>query len=172
MLRILHIARYRNKMLERKVEFMSQDAGFLFFLVRPKQYEDAYGSLTLQSTTTKTDNILHLSLIGKHIDPHRVLYGSLSFSMKSFKPDIIHAEDEPANVDCLLLIMNLEKLSSISLQTLTYRKNSAKEPFMSRIRFSIGPILRINSRSFTKSFYIAQSFINVYFSGQLCLILW
>ena len=35
-------------MLERKVEFMSQDADFLFFLVRPKQYEDAYGSLTLQ----------------------------------------------------------------------------------------------------------------------------
>lgn len=104
MLRILHIARYRNKMLERKVEFMSQDADFLFFLVRPKQYEDAYGSLTLHSTTTKTDNILHLSLIGKHIDPHRVLYGSLSFSMKSFKPDIIHAEDEPDSLAALQVL--------------------------------------------------------------------
>ena len=91
-------------MLERKVEFMSQDADFLFFIVRPKQYEDAYGSLTLQSTTTKTDNILHLSLIGKHIDPHRVLYGSLSFSMKSFKPDIIHAEDEPDSLAALQVL--------------------------------------------------------------------
>lgn len=91
-------------MLERKVEFMSQDADFLFFRVRPKQYEDAYGSLTLQSTTTKTDNILHLSLIGKHIDPHRVLYGSLTFSMVSFKPDIIHAEDEPDSLAALQVL--------------------------------------------------------------------
>jgi glycosyltransferase involved in cell wall biosynthesis len=104
MLRILHIARYRNRMMERKVEFMSQDTDFLFFLVRPKQYKDAYGSLILQSTATKTNNILHLSLIGKHIDPHRVLYGSLSFSMISFKPDIIHAEDEPDSLAALQVL--------------------------------------------------------------------
>ena len=100
-IRILHIARYRNKMLERKVDYMSQDAGFVFLRVRPNFYEDAYGSLTSQLEKNHKNDTLFLSLIGKHIDPHRVLYGSLTFSMVSFMPDIIHAEDEPDSLATL-----------------------------------------------------------------------
>jgi glycosyltransferase involved in cell wall biosynthesis len=51
------------------------------------------------------DNRLFLPLIGKHIDPHRVLYGSLSFSMTSFNPDLIHAEDEPDSLAALQVLI-------------------------------------------------------------------
>lgn len=105
MIRVLHIARYRNMLLERKVDLMSQDPDFTFFRVRPKSYEDAYGSRTSQNISNNKNNRLSVSLIGKNIDPHRVLYGSFTFSMTRFKPDIIHAEDEPDSLAALQVLL-------------------------------------------------------------------
>lgn len=91
-------------MMERKVDLISEDPDLVIFRIRPRQYEDAYGSHTFHTTTEHGGRTAYLRLIGKHVDPHRVLYGSLCFFMPSFKPDIIHGEDEPDSLAALQIL--------------------------------------------------------------------
>lgn len=133
MIRILHIARYSNKMMESKVDYMSQDADFLFLSVRPKVYDDAYSSSSLQNCPTHAYRTLFVPLIGNHTDPHRVLYGSLTFAMLSFKPDIIHCEDEPDSLSALQIILARRLLAPASRMILhTYQNVNRPKGFMVR----------------------------------------
>lgn len=104
MIKVLHIARYKNNLTERKVDLMAQDTDLVFYRIRPRHYEDPYGNLTSPESKEKKGATSFVRLFGTHTDPHRVLYGSFAFSLKSFKPDIIHCEDEPDSLAALQVI--------------------------------------------------------------------
>jgi glycosyltransferase involved in cell wall biosynthesis len=105
MLRILHIARYRNTMMESKIALIRDQGGFDFFLVRPKYFKDMFGLSNENSSSQTLNSTLWVPFIGKIDDPHRAFYRTATFAMKKFAPHIIHAEEEPDSLSALQIII-------------------------------------------------------------------
>jgi glycosyltransferase involved in cell wall biosynthesis len=101
MIRLLYIARYRNAMMERKIALMANDPELEIWLVRPEAWQDVYGLTRLPVIPDQPYHTIPVPLIGKHTDHHRVLYRTLTFAMNEFKPDIVHAEEEPDSLAAL-----------------------------------------------------------------------
>jgi glycosyltransferase involved in cell wall biosynthesis len=101
MLRILHIARYRNTMMESKISLIRDQGDIDFFLVRPKYFKDMFGSSNESSSSQTLNGTLWVPFIGKTDDPHRALYRTATFAIKKFAPHIIHAEEEPDSLSAL-----------------------------------------------------------------------
>ncbi len=101
-LRILHIARYYNPIMERKVDLMAEEPDLTFFRVRPSGPQGAYEQAS--EAAEKKQIILYVPFIGRQNDPHRSLYRSLTFALPAFKPDIIHAEEEPDSLPALQIL--------------------------------------------------------------------
>jgi glycosyltransferase involved in cell wall biosynthesis len=94
-IRILHVARYRNESMEKKISFMMEQKDLKFFLVRPKTYEDVFGHHDLTGGSKASLDRKAVALVGRPNDPHRAFYGTCTFSMGTLRPHIIHAEEEP-----------------------------------------------------------------------------
>lgn len=100
MIRVLHIARYFDSTMERKVDLMAQEADLTFFRVRPSNLHDPYGACPSPATRGESQT-LSIPLIGRPGDPHRAFYRTLTFALARFRPHLIHAEEEPDSLTAL-----------------------------------------------------------------------
>ena len=103
MIRVLHIARYSNPMMERKIDLMAEEQDLLFFRIRPVGLRDPLGLDPSQALVESTS--FHVPLIGRQDDPHRALYRTLTFRLRSLMPDIIHVEEEPDSLAALQALL-------------------------------------------------------------------
>jgi L-malate glycosyltransferase len=109
MIRIVHIARYGNPMMERKIDLMAEEEDLFFFRIRPSGFRDPYGHGP--SKAFEGPSCLHVPLIGRSDDPHRTLYRTLTFRLRSYRPDIIHAEEEPDSLSAFQILLAKRLLS-------------------------------------------------------------
>ena len=103
MIRIVHIARYGNAMMERKIDLMAEEEDLFFFRIRPSGFKDPYGHGP--PNAAEGPSCLHVPLIGRPDDPHRAFYRTLSFQLRAYRPDIIHAEEEPDSLSAFQILL-------------------------------------------------------------------
>ena len=102
-IRILHVARYFDSMMESKVDLMAHEPDLAFFRVRPSNFHDPYGGRRTPASSDAS-GALSIPFIGRPDDPHRTLYRTLTFALPRFKPHIIHAEEEPDSLTALQIV--------------------------------------------------------------------
>ncbi len=95
MTRVLYLARYHHVTMEKKIAFMAAEPGWQIWLFRPSAWHDEYGALHLNTGTSSAYQVVSAPLIGRPNDPHRALYRSLTFALRTVQPQLIHAEEEP-----------------------------------------------------------------------------
>lgn len=105
LMRVLFIARYRDPTMHRKVEHMVQQRDLLIRHIFPRVWQD-----DLLRVDQKLPDMLRLQrqsieMIGSPVDPHRSFYSSLTLGIPSFRPHIIHAEEEPDSLAALQIVL-------------------------------------------------------------------
>ena len=96
MMRVLFIARYRDRTMSRKVELLAAQPDVTICHICPRYWHDEL--VQVQQTTTQTTYRQIAVDIHRPADPHRALYRTVTFALRDFQPDIIHAEEEPDSV--------------------------------------------------------------------------
>lgn len=105
LIRVLFIARYRDATMRRKVELLAAEPDLELWLICPRRWQDEL--LDVHAT----DGVVHgvrqtaLAFVGRANDPHRAVYRTLTFGLRAFRPDIIHAEEEPESLAALQIAM-------------------------------------------------------------------
>ncbi len=100
MIRVLFIARYRDQTMERKLAHLAQDQALRLRYLCPSAWKDELVRVEQRGATGAFERIA-LPMLGSPTDPHRALYRTLDFSMRQFRPDLIHAEEEPDSLAAL-----------------------------------------------------------------------
>ncbi|HTP07591.1 MAG TPA: glycosyltransferase [Anaerolineae bacterium] len=93
MMRVLFIARYRHRTMSRKVELLAAQPDVTICHICPRYWHDEL--VQVQQATTQTTYRQIAVDIHRPADPHRALYRTVTFALRDFQPDIIHAEEEP-----------------------------------------------------------------------------
>lgn len=102
-MRVLFIARYRDESMTYKLDYMVRDRNVILQHITPQFWQDEL----IKISQPKDDNLAKpykttpIALLGKPNDPHRTIYKTLTFNLLQFKPDIIHAEEEPDSLAAL-----------------------------------------------------------------------
>ena len=91
---------------------MAGEPDLLIFRVRPRDFRDVYGQEVDGRSGAAPG--LRVPFIGKPDDPHRTLYRTLTFALPSFKPHIVHAEEEPDSLPALQILLARRLFSSRS----------------------------------------------------------
>lgn len=105
-------------MMEQKIALMRRQGDVDFYLVRPKFWKDEYGRKDLRNIERPPCPVRYVHMLGKSLDWHRTLYGTLTFSINSFRPHIIHLEEEPDSLAALHAVYARRFLSRRSLLVL------------------------------------------------------
>lgn len=100
MIRVLFIARYRDATMRRKIDYLAREPDIELCYVTPAQWQDDLLRVA-QPSEEGVFRQLAIPIIGKPADPHRALFRTIDFAMRSFKPHIIHAEEEPDSLSAL-----------------------------------------------------------------------
>lgn len=100
-MRILYIARYHTVTAERKIALLADEPDLDVWLVRPRRWRDARGEVELPVRAGQRHCTVAVPMAFRPDDPHRCLYGTISFAMLAAKPDIIHLEEEPDSLAAL-----------------------------------------------------------------------
>lgn len=95
MIRVLFIARYRDVTMRRKLTYLAQQNKVRLWHVFPRIWEDALLRIEHTAPPQEIYSQTAVGMIGRPSDPHRALYRTLTFEMHHFRPDVIHAEEEP-----------------------------------------------------------------------------
>jgi len=103
MIRILHIARYSNYMMERKIDLMAEEEDLFFFRIRPAGLHDPRDHDA--SWVPGDRSSFRIPLIGRLDDPHRALYRTVTFRLRSTRPHIIHVEEEPDSLTAFQVLL-------------------------------------------------------------------
>jgi len=103
MTRILFIARYRDPTMQRKVDYLAQKPGLELLFVKPARWQDELLAVQQENTRGRYRQ-LALAMHGNPADPHRATYHTLDFAMRTFQPQIIHAEEEPDSLSALQIV--------------------------------------------------------------------
>lgn len=103
-IRVLHIARYRSPSMERKVERLAAQPDLALGAVRPARWRDLYGAAVVQPQIPGV-RVWTVPMVGRPDDPHRALYGTLTFAMRAVQPHLIHAEEEPDSLAALQIVL-------------------------------------------------------------------
>ncbi len=99
MIRVLFIARYRDPTMSRKVELLAAQPDLTVCHICPRYWQDELVQVK-QDTTHTTYRQIAID-IRRPSDPHRALYRTLTFALRDFQPDLIHAEEEPDSLPAL-----------------------------------------------------------------------
>lgn len=99
-MRVLFIARYRDPSMDRKVRLLATMGGLTVRHVRPAVWRDDLLAATQSGRDSGLDQVA-LPMLGRPNDPHRAVYRTLEFGLRQFRPDIIHAEEEPDSLAAL-----------------------------------------------------------------------
>ena len=100
MIRVLFIARYRDPTMHRKVELLAEQAELSLCYIYPRFWRDELGTVEQTAPADWTFRRAAVAMF-READPHRGLYRTLSFQMRRFRPDIVHAEEEPDSLAAL-----------------------------------------------------------------------
>lgn len=100
-MRILFIARYRDPSMVRKLNHMAQVEGITLRAVFPATWKDDLLHIEQRTASWEHLHAVMVPMIGPPSDPHRAFYRSLTFGTRAFRPDIIHAEEEPDSLAAL-----------------------------------------------------------------------
>ncbi len=87
MLAVLHVAHSRQRS-QGKIDRLRQEPDLHVRLVRPTPGPASF------------DGVLRIP-VWNRADPHRCLYGTLTFGLRRFRPDIVHVEEEPDSLAAL-----------------------------------------------------------------------
>jgi glycosyltransferase involved in cell wall biosynthesis len=98
--RVLLIARYRDVTMQRKVDYLAQAQDIELCHILPAHYRDDLLDVRQASAQGRYLQ-LAVPMVGKASDPHRAFYRTLTFHLRRFRPDIIHAEEEPDSLSAL-----------------------------------------------------------------------
>jgi L-malate glycosyltransferase len=101
MIRVLFIARYHDVTASRKLWLLAREPDLRIVHICPRVWRDVLGQVVQQSGANEPFERIAVSMIGRPADPHRTLYRTLSFAMRRFRPDIVHAEEEPDSLSAL-----------------------------------------------------------------------
>jgi glycosyltransferase involved in cell wall biosynthesis len=99
MIRLLFIARYRDPTMSRKVELLAAQADLTVCHICPRYWQDELVKVK-QETTHTTYRQIAID-IHRPSDPHRAVYRTLTFALRDFRPELIHAEEEPDSLPAL-----------------------------------------------------------------------
>jgi glycosyltransferase involved in cell wall biosynthesis len=99
MIRVLFIARYRDATMSRKLELLAAQPDLTLCHVCPRHWRDELVQISQDSAHTTYRQIA--IDIWRPSDPHRALYRTVTFALRDFRPDIIHAEEEPDSLPAL-----------------------------------------------------------------------
>jgi glycosyltransferase involved in cell wall biosynthesis len=105
MANVLYIARYHNPIMERKIALMATQSDLSFCLARPSHWQDEYGQVAVPILPDQPYKTLAVPLLFRPTDWHRALYGTLTFKIAEFRPDLIHAEEEPESLAALQILL-------------------------------------------------------------------
>jgi glycosyltransferase involved in cell wall biosynthesis len=89
--------------MHRKVELLAEAHGFTVLQIAPREWRDEFGVVAnseWQSADGRSQRVL-LDLRGRVNDPHRATYRTPDFGLRTFKPDVIYAEEEPDSLAAL-----------------------------------------------------------------------
>ena len=101
MIRVLLVARYRHPTMLRKAEAMAAHPDVHLRTVIPARWQDHFFTAEQTSHSSAQDERVALPMLGDPTDPHRALYRTLTFGLRSFRPHIVHAEEEPDSLAAL-----------------------------------------------------------------------
>lgn len=99
-MRVLLIARYRDATMQRKVQYLADAPDVELCHILPAHWRDDLLDVRQASAQGRYAQIA-LPMFGKPSDPHRAFYRTLTFHLRQFQPDIIHAEEEPDSLSAL-----------------------------------------------------------------------
>lgn len=99
-MRVLLIARYRDATMQRKVQYLADAPDVELCHILPAHWRDDLLDVHQTSAQGRYSQIA-LPMLGKPSDPHRAFYRTLTFHLRHFQPDIIHAEEEPDSLSAL-----------------------------------------------------------------------
>lgn len=100
-MRVLFIARYRDPSMHRKVQWMAQQPDLHIRAIYPARWDDGLVAVSQSGGDEERLERRVLPMIGAPTDPHRAFYRTLTFGMAAFRPQIIHAEEEPDSLAAL-----------------------------------------------------------------------
>ncbi len=99
-MKVLLIARYRDATMQRKVDYLAQAQDVDLCHILPSHWRDDL--LDVRQVSAKSRYLQRAApMVGKPSDPHRAFYRTLTFHMRQFRPDIVHAEEEPDSLSAL-----------------------------------------------------------------------
>ena len=104
-IRVLFIARYRDATMRRKVELLAGEPDLTVAHICPQRWQDDLLDVRAESGVINGVPQTALPMLGRPTDPHRALYRTLSFGLRRFRPDLIHAEEEPESLAALQLAL-------------------------------------------------------------------
>ena len=101
MLAVLHVAHSRQ-VSEGKIERLQLQPDLRIRLVRPgrRVLPDRGGRVRALGRSSSFDGPLRVP-VWRPADPHRCLYGTLTFGLRRFRPDLVHVEEEPDSLAAL-----------------------------------------------------------------------
>ena len=86
--------------MSRKLALIAQQPGVTVLHIAPRNWQDDLLKRDLSSSQSAQLS-QQAVWIHRPADPHRAVYHTLSFEMTTFRPDIIHAEEEPDSIPAL-----------------------------------------------------------------------
>jgi glycosyltransferase involved in cell wall biosynthesis len=99
MIRVLFIARYRDPTMSRKLELLAAQPDVVLCHICPRVWRDEL--MQVQQSSTQTAYRQIAIDIRRPADPHRALYRTVTFALGDFRPNLIHAEEEPDSLPAL-----------------------------------------------------------------------
>ena len=105
MTRLLFIARYRDATMRRKIEYLARDPALTIWHICPSAWQDEFLHVRQTSAQTGAFRQTALPMWGRPTDPHRAFYHTLTFGLRRFQPDLVHAEEEPDSLAALQIAL-------------------------------------------------------------------
>jgi glycosyltransferase involved in cell wall biosynthesis len=105
MMRVLFIARYRDATMHRKVAYIAREPDVEVLAFYPRCWRDDLMVVEQMAISGKGCSVHTTPLLGPPADPHRAVFRTLTFGVRSFHPHIIHAEEEPDSLAALQIAL-------------------------------------------------------------------
>lgn len=99
--RIYFIARYHDAGMTGKVRRLGEEPDLDVRALYPRHWADDYRSQPQTVAAHGNPAQVTAPMLGAPTDPHRSIYRTLFSDMRRFRPDIIHAEEEPDSLAAL-----------------------------------------------------------------------
>ena len=127
MIKVLFVARYRDETMNRKVELLAANPDITVWQICPRHWRDEFVQTEQAPVESGRLRRVVVPLVGRVGDPHRVLYRTLFFGMNRFRPDIVHAEEEPDSLAALQIAL-ARRLASPRSRLVLYTWQNVDRP--------------------------------------------